>query len=234
MKSRRTLIAIFFAFQLYSCNQVGNSNKNNKEQNKSVDSLEMDSQNSGLFSKDPGKLKVCIENYSDFLITAKELINDSIFNVRNYSNIEKIEIDSSSTSILYIDYSFKINDSLANYVMTIYSTLSFEESDYAAKQTLSLWNQAHNYGFSSIDKGSNFKLIKMDSALSFGISSKFFEFRNKDLLLGYYLSGRTKNIVFSHYIISNHISHYNHIEVLNEKMEKLKEFANKYENKNGL
>ena len=148
----------------------------------------------------------------------------------NFENFETIKIDSTTSETLYIKYRFKINDTTTNFSMTIGTLLSFEKSEKAAQSTLDLWKAGHKLGYNtSSKKDQQIQINNLDSALSFGETSKFVEYRNDGYLRGYTLTGRTNNIAFSHSVASNHIGHRDHIEILKAKIKVLTEFASKYE-----
>ena len=73
------------------------------------------------------------------------------------------------------------------------------------------------------------KIEELDSLISFGEISQFIGYKNNNHLKGYTIIGRTKNIVLNHTIISNHIEHFDYVEILNGKIKTLVEFAEKHE-----
>ena len=57
--------------------------------------------------------------YKTLLVTAKELVKDSFYKARNFENYESLDIDSGSSSILYLKYRFKVKDAKTNFNLTI-------------------------------------------------------------------------------------------------------------------
>lgn len=209
MTRQQTFLTIIFSSILIACGQIDNSKKSDTA---------------------PYKLQDCLNKYQDFLVTAEELVTDSFYEARSFQNFETLKIDSLSSSTLYIKYRFKVKDTIADFFMTIGTMLSFEKTEDAAQKTLDIWEVGHNMGFkNSSAKDQQIQVNDLDSLLSFGVNSKFVEYRTDGHLRGYTITGRTKNIVFLHSVASNHIGHRDHVEILREKINVLTEFANKYE-----
>src|SRR5688572_11688284 len=93
--------------------------------------------------------RVYLKAYNSILLKANDLIIDSVFENRNYSNYESLELDSSSNSILNIKYKSSIRDTLNEFFEISNSLISFEKTPEAASTTLSFWKSGFKLGFDS-------------------------------------------------------------------------------------
>jgi hypothetical protein len=61
----------------------------------------------------------------------------------------------------------------------------------------------------------------IDDKLSFGEACHAYEYRKDDQVVGYFLMGRTKNLMVMYSIMSNHIAHHDYIKILKERIHRI-------------
>lgn len=181
------------------------------------------------------RLKESPDKYKNLLVTAKELVNDSFYKARGFENYESLEIDTASSSILYIKYKFKVSDTKTNFTLTIGTLISIEKSEEAAQKTFDIWQSGYDLGFKNSQiKQQEIEIKSFDTLLSHSVTSKFVEYLQEGNLLGYALIGRTKHTCYLYNVRSNHIEHLRYIELLQQKIGALTDIEDSTKKKNGL
>ena len=168
-------------------------------------------------------------------MTVPEVLTDSFYEARDFKRFEKFNLDSTSVSTLSVIYSFNMIDSASDFIMSLTTMITFEKYENLSKCDLDLLDAFNQISFKNrLTNIPNTDTINLDSIISFGVKSKFIEYVRDGNTIGYTLSGRTNNIVYLQNIASNHIGRINYVDILKNKIHKLKEFEEKFDKKNGL
>ncbi|MCG8688169.1 MAG: hypothetical protein MI892_25055 [Desulfobacterales bacterium] len=165
-----------------------------------------------------------MEVYEEMLVTPKELLNDKFYTANNLNEFELIEIDTSDNYVLKIKYEFKFTDSASNFSFIISTLIAFEESEEDAERTLRNWEGGYEMGIGNSLTRNNIEVINLNDSLHFGETSNFNKYEKNGRIKGYYLSGRTEQIVYLHAVVSDHLAHHDYPELLKLRINKMDQF----------
>ena len=168
--------------------------------------------------------EACLEVYEEMLITPKELVNDRFYATNKLNEFETVKIDTSENYVLKIKYEFKFEDTVSNFFFLISTLIAFEETEEDAKSTLRNWEFGYKIGWGNGLTSNNIDIVNMNGPSYFGKTSNFRKYEKNGQVKGYYLSGRTRQIVYLHAVVSGHLAHHDYPELLRLRVNKINQF----------
>ena len=157
-------------------------------------------------------------NPKDYLLTVNDFIYDSIYNNRNYKDLESLKIESDSTLPLKMVYRFKVRDTTNNLSMTIGSIINVDNTVEEAEFSLKLYKSGFEGGLDAESRG--VEIVNLDSVIRFGDYSEFVGYRQDGDINAYLFISRFDKLVILNSFHSNH-THVDYLNYLKKKIEEI-------------
>jgi len=152
--------------------------------------------------------KMIVNNFTDYIFRINEIVAVDYYNKQSMDQYETITFDSSGSSLLTANYHFVFYDPGEDYRMDIRHWIYVEESEEAAVKRAKLINVENWSRLNKHIKEKNFLTVNMDSSFNYGTESELTLINNQFAqLFGFYCFGRIGNVIATHSVLSNHMSH---------------------------
>ncbi len=133
-------------------------------------------------------------NPQKYLLTSRDLVYDSIYTKRNYSELESFDIKADSLTPLKMVYRCSVDDTITNLSFTIGGVLKIAHSAEDGEEAFNLLKSGFEGAFNPEGEGS--RTLNLDSMLSFGDYSEFRGYAKDDDIFAYSFFARCGELVF--------------------------------------